>query len=127
MARRGLHYGWVVVATTFRLGTGLTALVLAATVSTRWFNARGAVAHQRVISQTSFYDGFTALMALVNPHPALRAAVPINAMVGGWRGDDWFHNGAFRLDSLTYFHDQEATRGSDLAWWTDHYDEYDAC
>ena len=72
------------------------------------------------------YDGFTSLMALVNPHPALRAAVPINAMVDGWRGDDWFHNGAFRLDSLTYFHEQEATRRSDLAWWTDHYDDYDA-
>src|SRR6266403_402305 len=72
------------------------------------------------------YDGFTSLMALVNPHPALRAAVPINAMVDGWRGDDWFHNGAFRLDSLTYFHDQEATRDSSLAWWTDHYDDYDA-
>ena len=42
------------------------------------------------------YDGFTSLMALVHPHPALRAAVPINAMVDGWRGDDWFHNGAFR-------------------------------
>jgi hypothetical protein len=72
------------------------------------------------------YDGFTSLMALVNPHPALRAAVPINAMVDGWRGDDWFHNGAFRLDSLRYFHDQEATRLSDLSWWTDHYDDYDA-
>src|SRR5229473_1989717 len=71
------------------------------------------------------YDGFTSLMALVNPHPALRAAVPINAMVDGWRGDDWFHNGAFRLDSLTYFHGQEATRDSSLAWWTDHYDDYD--
>jgi putative CocE/NonD family hydrolase len=72
------------------------------------------------------YDGFTSLMALVNPHPALRAAVPINAMVDGWRGDDWFHNGAFRLDSLTYFHGQEATRASDVPWWTDHYDDYDS-
>ena len=71
------------------------------------------------------YDGFTSLMALVHPHPALRAAVPINAMVDGWRGDDWFHNGAFRLDSFTYTHDQEASRGSDIAWWTDHYDDYD--
>jgi putative CocE/NonD family hydrolase len=71
------------------------------------------------------YDGFTSLMALVHPHPALRAAVPINAMVDGWIGDDWFHNGAFRQDSLTYIHDQEATRGSDIAWWTDHYDDYD--
>jgi putative CocE/NonD family hydrolase len=72
------------------------------------------------------YDGFTSLMALVNPHPALRAAVPINAMVDGWRGDDWFHNGAFRQNSLLYFHDQEATRESRLQWWSDHYDDYDS-
>jgi hypothetical protein len=71
------------------------------------------------------YDGFTTLMALVHPHPALKAAVPINAMVDGWRGDDWFHNGAFRQDSLTYAHDQEATRGNDISWWSDHYDDYD--
>jgi putative CocE/NonD family hydrolase len=71
------------------------------------------------------YDGLTSLMALVHPHPALRAAVPINAMVDGWMGDDWFHNGAFRQASLTYIHDQEATRGSDLTWWSDHYDDYE--
>jgi uncharacterized protein len=71
------------------------------------------------------YDGFTSLMALVHPHPALRAAVPINAMVDGWMGDDWFHNGAFREDSLRYIHDQEATRNSSVKWWTDHYDDYD--
>ena len=71
------------------------------------------------------YDGFTALMALVNPHPALRAAVPINAMVDGWMGDDWFHKGAFRQDSLVYFHDQEASRTSEIHWWSDHYDDYD--
>jgi putative CocE/NonD family hydrolase len=70
------------------------------------------------------YDGFTSLMALFHPHPALRAAVPINAMVDGWRGDDWFHNGAFREDSLVYAHDQEATRDSSLSWWSDNYDEY---
>jgi hypothetical protein len=71
------------------------------------------------------YDGFTSLMALVNPHLALRAAVPINAMVDGWMGDDWFHKGAFRQNSLLYFHDQEATRASSLRWWSDHYDDYD--
>jgi uncharacterized protein len=71
------------------------------------------------------YDGFTSLMALVNPHPALRAAIPINAMVDGWMGDDWFHKGAFRQDSLTYIHGQESTRASDISWWTDHYDDYD--
>src|SRR5208282_4019142 len=35
------------------------------------------------------YDGFTPLMALVNPHPALKVSVPMNPMVDGWMGDDW--------------------------------------
>jgi putative CocE/NonD family hydrolase len=43
------------------------------------------------------YNGWLATMALRNPHPALRAASP-QAPVGDlWRGDDFFHNGAFRL------------------------------
>src|SRR6185295_17689824 len=50
----------------------------------------------------SSYLGFTALMALINPHPALKAAVPESPMVDGWMGDDWFHNGAFRVSSLDY-------------------------
>jgi putative CocE/NonD family hydrolase len=58
------------------------------------------------------YDGFTALMALFHPHPALRAAMPINPMVDGWMRDDWSHNGAFRQFSLVYWYDQEATRGA---------------
>ena len=41
------------------------------------------------------YDGFTSLMALVHPHPALRAAIPINAMVDGWMGDDGFTKARF--------------------------------
>ena len=71
------------------------------------------------------YDGYTTLMALLHPHPALRAAVPINAMVDGWRGDDWFHNGAFRTGTWPYVYEEETTRGSDLTWWTRTYDEYD--
>src|SRR5204862_6211062 len=42
------------------------------------------------------YDGFESLMSLVSPHPALKVSVPMNPMVDGWMGDDWFHNGAFR-------------------------------
>jgi hypothetical protein len=71
------------------------------------------------------YDGFTTLMALVNPHPALKVAVPMNPMVDGWRGDDWFHNGAFREQNMPYIHDQEATRSSDMKWWTNNFDDYD--
>ena len=50
----------------------------------------------------SSYLGFTTLAAEINPHPALKAAVPQSPMVDGWRGDDWFHNGAFRTNSLDY-------------------------
>jgi putative CocE/NonD family hydrolase len=71
------------------------------------------------------YDGFLPLMALVNPHPALKVAVPMNPMVDGWRGDDWFHNGAFRQQMMAYLYDQEASRASDTKWWTSHFDEYD--
>ncbi len=72
------------------------------------------------------YDGFTPLMALVNPHPALKCSVPMNPMVDGWRGDDWFHNGAFRQLGMSYFYDQEATRKSDVKWWSSAFDEYAA-
>jgi putative CocE/NonD family hydrolase len=72
------------------------------------------------------YDGFLPLMALVNPHPALKVAVPMNPMVDGWRGDDWFHNGAFRQQNLPYIFEQEATRKTEAKWWTTHFDDYDA-
>ncbi len=71
------------------------------------------------------YDGFLPLMALVDPHPALKVAVPMNPMVDGWMGDDWFHNGAFRQVNMKYIYEQEATRKSDEKWWSDHFDEYD--
>ena len=71
------------------------------------------------------YDGFLPLMALINPHPALKVAVPMNPMVDGWRGDDWFHNGAFRQQNMPYIHDQEASRTSEIKWWTNHFDDYD--
>lgn len=71
------------------------------------------------------YDGFTPLMALVNPHPALKVSVPMNPMVDGWMGDDWFHYGAFREPGMSYIYEQEATRSNDALWWTSTYDEYD--
>ena len=71
------------------------------------------------------YDGFLPLMALVNPHPALKVAVPMNPMVDGWMGDDWFHNGAFRQQGMAYIYEQQATRDSKAKWWTTHFDEYD--
>ena len=71
------------------------------------------------------YDGFLPLMALVNPHPALKVSVPMNPMVDGWMGDDWFHNGAFRQQNMSYIYDQDGTRDNSVKWHTTHFDEYD--
>jgi hypothetical protein len=71
------------------------------------------------------YDGFLPLMALVNPHPALKVSVPMNPMVDGWMGDDWFHNGAFRQQNLPYIWEQVATRKNEAKWFLSHFDDYD--
>src|SRR5262245_23035852 len=64
-------------------------------------------------------------MALVNPHPALKVSVPMNPMVDGWMGDDWFHYGAFRQVGASWIYNQVATRKGDAKWWRSHHDEYD--
>ena len=73
------------------------------------------------------YDGFLPLMALVHPHPALKVSVPMNPMVDGWMGDDWFHNGAFREQNMPYIYEQAGTRSNDAdaKWWTANFDDYD--
>ena len=72
------------------------------------------------------YEGYTAVMSVVRPHPALKVAVPFAPMVDGWMGDDWFHNGAFRqLGALEYTYGQEAARKGDHQWWAGEYDAYD--
>jgi putative CocE/NonD family hydrolase len=42
------------------------------------------------------YDGFLAMMAGIDPHPAVKAISPQAPMIDAWIGDDFFHNGAFR-------------------------------
>jgi putative CocE/NonD family hydrolase len=59
----------------------------------------------------SSYEGFTVVMALLHPHPALKVAAPESPMVDGWMGDDWFHYGAFRQSNLDYFLEQTTKRG----------------
>ncbi len=72
------------------------------------------------------YEGYTAIMAVVNPHPALKVAVPFAPMIDGWMGDDWFHNGAFRqLAALAFTYNQQSARKGDHAWWSGEYDAYD--
>src|SRR6266702_7165073 len=71
------------------------------------------------------YDGFLPFMALVNPHPALKVSVPMNPMVDGWMGDDWFHNGAFRQQNMPYVYEQDGTRRNEAKWWSSNFDDYD--
>jgi putative CocE/NonD family hydrolase len=42
------------------------------------------------------YPGFLTMMAGIDPHPAVKAISPQAPMIDVWRGDDFFHNGAFR-------------------------------
>ncbi len=62
----------------------------------------------------SSYEGFTVAMALLDPHPALKAAVAESPLMDGWMGDDWFHNGAFRQEMLPYVYMQTAARAAGI-------------
>lgn len=42
------------------------------------------------------YDGWLAAVALIDPHPALKASSPQAPVTDLWMGDDFMHNGAFR-------------------------------
>jgi putative CocE/NonD family hydrolase len=73
----------------------------------------------------SSYEGFTVVMALMHPHPALKVAAPMSPMVDGWMGDDWFHYGAFRQSNLDYFMGQTTERGKGIDLVRRGYDDYE--
>ena len=73
----------------------------------------------------SSYEGFTVVMALVNPHPALKVAAPESPMVDGWMGDDWFHYGAYRQTNFDYFTEQTIKHGEGHAVPREGYDDYE--
>jgi putative CocE/NonD family hydrolase len=60
----------------------------------------------------SSYEGFTVVMALLDPHPALKVAAPESPMIDGWMGDDWFQHGAFRQTNDDYIVGQNSARGA---------------
>jgi uncharacterized protein len=73
----------------------------------------------------SSYEGFTVVMALLKPHPALKVAAPESPMIDGWMGDDWFHHGAFRLANIAWLGGQTGFKGAGKAPPTGGYDDYD--
>lgn len=73
----------------------------------------------------SSYEGFTVVMALLDPHPALKVAVPESPMIDGWMGDDWFHYGAFRLANIGWIASQTGYKGAGKHVGTGIYDQYE--
>jgi putative CocE/NonD family hydrolase len=57
------------------------------------------------------YDGFLAIMAGIDAHPAVKAISPQAPMTDVWMGDDFFHNGAFRQSyGFDYVQQMEAQK-----------------
>jgi putative CocE/NonD family hydrolase len=66
-----------------------------------WLVKNVSESNKRVAIIGGSYDGANALSAALNAHPALKAIVAVNPMVDVWKGDDWYHNGAFRQITLS--------------------------
>jgi putative CocE/NonD family hydrolase len=71
------------------------------------------------------YDGWTTAMALIDPHPALRAASPQASPSDMWLGDDFHHNGAFRLSYGFEYAAMMETSNVNANFSFDRYDTYD--
>jgi putative CocE/NonD family hydrolase len=70
------------------------------------------------------YDGWLTAMALLQPHPALKAVSPQASPADMWLGDDFHHNGAFRLSyGFEYAAMMETTKENDQFVF-DTYDTY---
>ncbi len=71
------------------------------------------------------YPGWTAAMATLNPHPALKAASPQASPADMFLGDDFHHNGAFRLSyGFEYATRMEASK-AEVRFNFDKYDTYE--
>jgi uncharacterized protein len=71
------------------------------------------------------YDGWTSAMAMLDPHPALKAVSPQASPADMFLGDDFHHNGAFRLSyGLEYAWLTESSK-ENATFAIDRYDTYD--
>ncbi len=72
------------------------------------------------------YPGFLATMAGINPHPAVKAVSPQAPMTDTWMGDDFFHQGAFRLSyGFEYVGDLELSKDESVKLPIGTWDTYD--
>jgi putative CocE/NonD family hydrolase len=89
-----------------------------------WLTKNVKESNGRVGIVGTSYDGMMAAMALVHPHPALKAAAPMNPVINTWMGDDDFHGGALRMVGYDYYFSQDTKRGDGGDLWRDTYDDY---
>jgi uncharacterized protein len=73
------------------------------------------------------YGAWLTVMGMLDPHPALRAGVPQASPADMWLGDDFHHNGAFRLSyGFEYAYMMESSKEiSDVSAIIDRYDAYE--
>jgi uncharacterized protein len=73
------------------------------------------------------YGAWLTVMGMLDPHPALQAAVPQASPADMWMGDDFHHNGAFRLSyGLEYSYMMESSKEiSDISGVIDRFDAYE--
>ncbi len=73
------------------------------------------------------YGAWLTVMAALDPHPALKAVVPQASPADMYIGDDFHHNGAFRLSyGLEYTFMMESSKTiTDTAKLVDNYDVYE--
>ncbi|HDT13233.1 MAG TPA: CocE/NonD family hydrolase [Candidatus Aminicenantes bacterium] len=71
------------------------------------------------------YDGWLTAMALIEPHPALKAVSPQAPPADMWLGDDFFHNGAFRLSYGFEYATRMETTKEQTPFEFDRYDTFD--
>jgi len=71
------------------------------------------------------YLGWTTIMGALEPHPALKAISPQASPADMWLGDDFHHNGAFRL-SYAFEYAYELESAKELQHFSfDRYDTFD--
>ncbi len=71
------------------------------------------------------YPGWTTAMALIDPHPALKAASPQASPADMWMGDDFHHQGAFRLSYGFEYAVLTEASDTNSNFTFDRYDTYD--
>lgn len=92
-----------------------------------WLLANVPNNNGRVGMAGTSYGAWLTVMGMLDPHPALKAVVPQASPADMWIGDDFHHNGAFRLSyGLEYAYMMEASKEiSDVSTLIDRFDAYE--